>query len=62
MIVPCLFAEPSTLNTGRGLSSSCDPRLSLFTVLISMKLSVAPVSSNAVSWDVPLKCRSSNGT
>ena len=49
MIVPCLFAEPSTLNTGRGLSSSCDPRLSLFTVLMSMKLYVAPVSSNAVS-------------
>ena len=55
MIVPYLFADPSTLNTGLGTVSFCVPSRSLITVLWSMKLSVAPVSRRPVSSAMPRK-------
>ena len=54
-MVLCLFAVPSTLNTGLGTVSFWVPKQSLATVLWSIKLSVAPVSKSPVSSAMPLK-------
>ena len=55
VMVPCLFADLSTLKIGLGTASFCVPSLSLATVLWLMKLSVALVSRRLVSSAMPWK-------
>ena len=59
---PSTFLVPSTLVTVLGISSGLVLIPSLFAILLSMKLCVAPLSSSASSWAFLLRAMNVNGT